>query len=757
MESMMTNAGEAAGVTARQLAIEQAHVDRVYARLDEIREAAAVRLARAISDPIAGTPGSRTERDALVQLHGRRVKELDTVDERLCFGRLDLLDGARRYVGRIGLSDEQQNPLVMDWRADAAAPFYRATASEPAGVVRRRNIATANRSVTGLDDDVLIMDALTDETRETVTGNDSLLTALDSARTGRMRDIVSTIQAEQDVIIRSESRGVLVVQGGPGTGKSVVALHRVAYLLYDQRDRIARAGALVVGPNDDFLEYIDKVLPALGETGVVLASLGTLYPGVRATLNDPNEVAAIKGGEEMAGVLARAVANRRRIPSAPIALKVDGVALTMTPRDVEAAIRRARDTRKPYNRARNTFAKDLLNRLATQLAGKLRLNLEPETVQGLVADLRDDVNVRREINLCWMPRTPEQLLTELFTRPEVLAAAAPHLSAHQIRLLQREPDSPWTVSDVALLDEAAELLGDFEPNSKGPNGADASERAREVAFAAATLADSGAAAKMITAEQYVDRFAGSSEFAPVAERAGADRTWAYGHVVVDEAQELTPMQWRVVMRRCPSKSMTIVGDPAQRSAPGSAASWRAALSPHVQDRWRLTELTINYRTPQAIMETAARVLRAGGGEDTTPKSVRAGRWPVEVVRIDESIDTLVAVLAAEAALIEFGTVALITGDGFRSLATAAVRATSEASSALAAGDVRITTHSMLSVKGLEFDSVVLLNPADALESSANPVHDLYVAMTRPTQRLTVASSTDLPDYLSRAIAEGTKS
>ena len=220
--------------------------------------------------------------------------ELDSVDDRLCFGRLDLVDDVRRYVGRIGISDTHQNPLVMDWRADAAAPFYRATAADPEGVVRRRHIATANRKVTGLDDDVLIIDALTDETRETVTGNDSLLTALDSARTGRMRDIVSTIQAEQDVIIRSESRGVLVVQGGPGTGKSVVALHRVAYLLYAQRDRIARSGALVVGPNDDFLSYIDKVLPALGETGVVLASLGHLYPGINATATDTNEAAALR-------------------------------------------------------------------------------------------------------------------------------------------------------------------------------------------------------------------------------------------------------------------------------------------------------------------------------------------------------------------------------------------------------------------------------------------------------------------------------
>lgn len=750
----MSSAGEDGEVAERQLAIEQAHLNLVYERLDEIRDAAAARLARAISDPIAGTPGSRTERDALVQLHGRRVKELDTVDERLCFGRLDLLDGVRRYVGRIGLSDDKQNPLIMDWRADAAAPFYRATATEPAGVVRRRNIATANRTVTGLDDDVLMIDALTDETRETVTGNDSLLTALDSARTGHMRDIVSTIQAEQDMIIRSDSRGVLVVQGGPGTGKSVVALHRVAYLLYDQRERIARAGALVVGPNDDFLGYIDKVLPALGETGVVLTSLGTLYPGVKAVDNDENSVAEIKARATMADVISKAVANRRRVPPQTIRVRVDGVEIAISPRDVEASIRRARDTRKPYNRARTTFAKDLLNRLANQLADKLRLNVEPETIQGLVADLRDDKNIRREINLCWMPRTPEQLLTELFSRPEVLAAAAPGLSQAERDLLHRPPGLPWTISDVPLLDEAAELLGEVEQVAAGAGGADAAERAREVAYAAATLADSGAAAKMITAEQYVDRFAGSSEFAPVSERAGADRTWAYGHVVVDEAQELTPMQWRVVMRRCPSKSMTIVGDPAQRSAPGSALNWHDALGPGVQDRWRLTELTINYRTPQAIMETAARVLRAGGGEDTTPKSVRPGRWPVELVDLpgaDDRTHTLSELIQAEAALIEFGTIAVIVGQSRLTDAERAIAHARTSGHELCGGSVQVSQHTMASVKGLEFDSVIVVEPASALASSANPVHDLYVAMTRPTQRLTIASSEPLPDFLNAAI------
>ncbi len=747
----MSSNGETAQANQRQFSIEQTHLDEVYQRLDQVREDVAHRLERAISDPIAGTPGSRTERDALVALHGRRLRELDSVDDRLCFGRLDLVDDVRRYVGRIGISDTHQNPLVMDWRADAAAPFYRATAADPEGVVRRRHIATANRKVTGLDDDVLIIDALTDETRETVTGNDSLLTALDSARTGRMRDIVSTIQAEQDVIIRSESRGVLVVQGGPGTGKSVVALHRVAYLLYAQRDRIARSGALVVGPNDDFLSYIDKVLPALGETGVVLASLGHLYPGINATATDTNEAAALKGSALMADVIKTAVANRRRVPKAPITLRIDGVVIELTPSDVQAAMRRARDTRRPYNVARTTFAKDLLSRLAARMADKMRLNLDPETLQGLVADLREERDVKREINLCWMPRSPEQLISELLTNPGILAAAAPSLSAQERACLLRAPGDPWTVSDIPLLDEAAELLGDIVTGNGAANSAQAAERAREVAFAAQTLADSGPAAAMITAEQYVDRFAGPDAYVPVAERAGADRTWAYGHVVVDEAQELTPMQWRTIMRKCPSKSMTIVGDPAQRSAPGAAGSWSDALSPHVQDRFRLTELTINYRTPQAIMDTASLALRLSGTQDTTPKSVRPGRWPVEVVELDDLDADLVATLAREADLIEFGTIGLIAGPDDLKHAVAAIEAATVINPLLADGRVRTSAYTPTQVKGLEFDSILLCQPTSALADSANPTHDLYVAMTRPTQRLVVASTMPLPPFLAQAI------
>ncbi|HVE30253.1 MAG TPA: UvrD-helicase domain-containing protein [Mycobacteriales bacterium] len=281
---------------------EQQHLDVLYTRLDELR----VRSERALDlvrrQPTAGTPAARSERDAFVALHAGRLSQLRSVEERLCFGRLDLLGGERRYIGRIGLSDDEHRQLLVDWRAPAAEPFYRATAVQPDGVVRRRQLATEHRQVTSIEDEVLDLDAY-DPERDgpVVAGEGALMMALDAARTGRMRDIVGTIQAEQDRVIRSPLSGILVVQGGPGTGKTAVALHRIAYLLYTHRDRIASAGVLVVGPNERFLRYIDAVLPALGEAeATVLVTPGRLYPGVDAVAGEDLEVAAIKGDVRMA-------------------------------------------------------------------------------------------------------------------------------------------------------------------------------------------------------------------------------------------------------------------------------------------------------------------------------------------------------------------------------------------------------------------------------------------------------------------------
>src|SRR6266508_711561 len=329
-----------------ELEYEQAYVSILYQRLDTLRVRAADRLA-----------------------------QLWSAESGLCFGRLDLADGTRRYIGRLGLADDDRESLLVDWRAPAARPFYRATPADPSGVVRRRHLRPKGRIVVDFEDDVLDLDALSDDERSGLSGEAALLAALNASRTGRMGDIVATIQAEQDRIIRSDLRGILVVEGGPGTGKTAVALHRAAYLLYTHRERLARRGVLVVGPNPTFLRYIEQVLPSLGETGVLLATTDELYPGVTATATEPPETAALKGSERMAGILAAAVADRQRLPGEDLEIEVDEGTLRLEPELCERARALARDSGQPHNLARRTFVSELLAALTRQVADRIEDDL----------------------------------------------------------------------------------------------------------------------------------------------------------------------------------------------------------------------------------------------------------------------------------------------------------------------------------------------------------------------------------------------
>jgi len=744
---------------------EQQHLDTLYARLDELRTRSEEALARVRRAPTTGTPAARTERDAFVALHAARVRRLRGVEERLCFGRLDLRDGERRYVGRIGLADDGHRQLLVDWRAPAAEPFYRATAVAPAGLVRRRQLATRDRQVTGIEDEVLDLDAFdADRDRSAIAGDGALLVALDAARTGRMRDIVGTIQAEQDRVIRAPLPGVLVVQGAPGTGKTAVALHRTAYLLYTYRDRIATSGVLVVGPNRRFLAYIDQVLPALGEAdAAVLVTVGQLYPGVDAVGDEDPEVAAVKGDARMARILAKAVRDRQRLLAAPVRLAVGGTSVELRPADVRAAHERARRAGKPHNAARVTFVRQLLGVLADRLAAVPGLRLPADDQADLVAELRESRDVRRELNGCWPPISPERLLRDLYADPDRLAAAAPGLSEPERALLVRDRRAPWTPADVPLLDEAAELLGadDTGAAAAATRAAEATRRA-EVDYAREVLRDSPAAG-MVTAEDLAARWSADRVRLSVAERAAGDREWTFGHVVVDEAQELSPMAWRVLMRRCPTRSMTVVGDIAQTGALAGVSSWSATLRPYVRERASVETLTVNYRTPRAVMALATAVLRAGGVVVTEPGSPREGRWPPVVSRVDlaglepgpapalepglapgpepglePGLATVLATVGAELDVLDAGTLAVIAS-------RAAAPVLAAAAARLAAPDrSRLSVLSVEQAKGLEFDGVVLVEPAAIAAESRRGVNDLYVAITRATQRLHVLHDRPLP-------------
>ncbi|MBO3087469.1 HelD family protein [Cellulomonas dongxiuzhuiae] len=736
-----------------ELVGEQQVVDGLYRRLDELRAQSRRRLAAVRRAGPSGSPQNRSERDAFATLYEDRLAQLESVEDRLAFGRLDLRDGEHRYIGRIGLTDEEQTPLLTDWRAPAAQAFYRATAAHPDGVVRRRHLVTSGRKVTGLEDDVLDLEALAEAGVDPASlagasGEGALLAALGAARTGRMGDIVATIQAEQDAVIRSPLTGALVVQGGPGTGKTAVALHRAAYLLYAHRRLLERSGVLMVGPSRTFLRYIDQVLPSLGETGVVTATIADLYPGVEARGTEAAEVARLKGSTVMARVVGRAVRQRQRVPQQATRVRVDGRTVVVRPQDVAAAIGRARRQNRPHNQARVTFVRDMLARLAEQYVQQLGWEVPPEDRAEIVEDLRSTREIRIALNLAWMPLTPQRLLTDLWTKPYRLDAAAPELSAHERALLARPADAPWTPADVPLLDEAAELLGEDDQAARAQARADAERQAADVEYARQVLRSTGAG-DMVSAETLAGRFASSGPSLTTAERAAADRSWTYGHVVVDEAQELSAMAWRALLRRVPTRSLTIVGDVAQTSSPAGTHEWAAMLDPLLRGTWRLAELTVNYRTPAVVAAAARRVALAAGLPVSPQTSARDVPDALTFEHVAEDALATAAAAAADRLAAEVGDAA---GAGRVAVVAAADRAfairaeLAAAGHAVPAGDAvdlqaPLVVLTPTQAKGLEFDVVVLIEPAQVLAASAG---DLYVAMTRPTHALHVVHAHDLP-------------
>ena len=740
---------------AAQLEVEQHHVSLLYETLDRMRAEAGHALKIAISSPTTATPGARSERDAFVQLYSSRVSQLQAVEERLCFGRMDTTDGLRRYIGRVGISDIDRTELLVDWRAPAAEPFYQATAAQPQDVVRRRQISTAARKVTALQDEVLNLEAF--ETvgvngDAAVVGDGALFASLEAARSGRMRDIVATIQADQDRAIRAPLSGVFVIQGGPGTGKTAVALHRAAFLLYANREKISRSGVLVVGPNRVFLRYIEQVLPGLGESEAVLAvTPGDLFPGITADVEDAPAVAALKSDARMVSVLAHAVRLRQRLIERPRVLNVDGVRIKLHPEDVRRARDHARRSGKKHNQARAVFAKDVLNSLVRQLAEARGIELDGDGREALLAALHESVDVRREINLCWMPVTPYRLLRDLFADAAYRDRAARALRRDERAALQRPRTAPWTVSDVALLDEAAELLGvdDSSLHADRSEAIERAERRAEVEYAR-SVQDTFGGSDFITAEALAERYAQSDSLGSVAERAAADREWSFGHIVVDEAQELSPMMWRLLMRRCPSHSMTVVGDIAQTGALAGVSRWRDVFAPHVGERWNLSELTVNYRTPAQIMQLVSRVMAASPVEVNVPESARHGADDPIFTAVSAPVERSEALLEAvrqELEAVEEGTVVVITPRGIHDavarLVGAGLGGAVSATSAEAL-DTQVSVLTVAEAKGLEFDSVVLVEPSQIVAESSRGHNDLYVAMTRPTKRLHVVHASELP-------------
>ncbi|MEU6432011.1 PhoH family protein [Microbispora sp. NPDC046973] len=751
-----------------ELAREQKYVAALYERLDVLRERTRGQLDAVLAQGAFGTHQNRSERDNFAVMYTQRLARLWAVENGLCFGRLDLAkegpaeespaeesraDANRLYIGRIGLADDDQHRLLIDWRAPVAQPFYRATPAAPMGVTRRRHLHTRGRRVTAIDDDLLDLDGLTDADRASLNGEAALLAALGEKRTGRMRDIVATIQAEQDKIIRSDLNGVLVVQGGPGTGKTVVALHRAAYLLYTYRERLERRGVLILGPNPTFMRYIEQVLPSLGETDVLLSTVGELYPGVTAIREDSPEAAAVKGRIAMADVIARAVRERQRMPRTPVEIKLDKFTLKLDRQTLEAARSKAGRSRRPHNQARAVFVRHLLTVLTRQAARHLgRGALDDADFADLREDLRTEEPVRVALNRLWPYLTPQQLLIGLFTDRDRMAAAG--LGAPERDLLLREPpragekpgESWWSAADVPLLDEAAELLGDIDEGVLRAARRAEQEREERIAYAREVLELTGLA-DIMDAERFAERQQAEETYLTTAERAARDRTWAFGHVIVDEAQELSEMAWRMVMRRIPGRSMTIVGDIAQTGSAAGAASWARVLDPYVAGRWREEHLTVNYRTPAELMEVAARVLDLVGPDLKAPESVReTGErpWALRVAALAEAGPVVAAEVVGEGRLVVIAPAGMTEEIGTIVRAAVPDAATGPGPAAL---DAPVAVLSVTEAKGLEFDSVIVVEPGRILRESPRGPSDLYVALTRATSRLGVVHVEELPKVL----------
>ncbi|WP_328369133.1 AAA family ATPase [Streptomyces sp. NBC_00445] len=683
---------------ASQVEEEQAHVSTVYEVLSERLAEARTRLADVLKTP-AESASEAHEREVAAERLAKEIGRLEGAENGLVFGRIDSTDGTALHIGRLGLqTDEDDLPLLVDWRANAARPFYEATPAHPMNLRRRRHLRLEERKVVAVSDELL--DGST-ATAEDVVGDGPLMEALSARRTGRMQAAVATLQAEQDEIVRSAHRGVSVVQGGPGTGKTVVALHRAAYVLY-AFPRAAQQGVLIVGPNARFLDYISQVLPSLGENDIVLATcqeLAGVFPDTAETL----DVARLKGSSILADALAESV-RRHQAPDGSFTVLIGHESVCLHDDVVATARNTAVATGVGHNPARRVFKKLLVDAITDALersTGDILEQIDAEVTlltgtdldRVAAADLRrlgydaaaatgpadefdadavraallDDDHVDRAIEELWPRLVPSDLVRALLTNPDTLAEHLPQVTDDERSSLLRHADDSWTDADVPLLDEAASLID-------GP----------------------------------------------------PQRT--YGHVVVDEAQELTAMQWRMIVRRCPGKAMTLVGDFAQAGPVATAHGWTEALSPHVGSRFNLHTLTISYRTTQEILETTRDLLVRIAPDQTPTRSLRRGEPPRTVpTRPDELAATLVQELRTQTEAYPGELIGVICADTRLHQLTAAG----------IAEHARIVPAS--EARGLEFDEVVVVSPGEISTARPGGEKDLYVALTRATKRLCTIS------------------
>jgi DNA helicase IV len=688
------------------LAQEQAYVDHAYECLERTREDA-WKLRNLTEAGLGGTFQARYERDVFDEALVTRLTQLDLGTAALVFGRIDRASdngqgGEAFHIGRLAVADQDREPVVIDWRAPVAEPFYRATGRSPMGLARRRHFAMKGRQVLAIEDELFGEGHLgvTGENPAGLSGYSTLLAALETRRTGQLGDIVGTIQAQQDEVIRSPGAGVLVVQGGPGTGKTVVALHRAAYLLYTYRFPLEDQGVLVVGPNRVFLRYIERVLPSLGEAGVELVVLADLVPDVDFGAPDTREAAKVKGDARMARVLAKAVHDRERPLRQDLVVPYGVTSLRLTVDESDRIVKAARRRFRRHNAARRFVETEVF----AALAASSRLETSPTDVRDRVRHLDE---VRAALERIWPVLTPAELLRDLYGSRALLRLAASKwmsdgdwASLHRPRGAEGD-EILWSDADAALLDEARELLGPRP--ARGANHADAEIR-------------------------------------------------TYGHIVVDEVQDLTPMQLRMIARRSLNGSMTVVGDIAQATGPFAPDDWSEVLA-HLPDRRpaRVVELTVGYRIPSQIMAMANRVLRIAAPQVAPPEAVREGDGPPEVRRVEPAGLAVAVAEAVASQRIELGDAGIavlapasLVDPVAAALADAGIEFGLASRRAL---DADVTVVPMALAKGLELDGVVLVEPARVVAEERQGLRALYVGLTRATKRLSIVHAEALPEAL----------
>ena len=685
---------DSSNAAQREIAAEQTYVDTVYRRLDASAAVAKSLVTEGMALGRVGNEGALVERDAMVYQASRRLSALNAAHEGLVFGRLDLIDGNPRYIGRIGVRDQDRDILLVDWRAPAAAVFYRATAQDPVGVIRRRVLRSRGKRVIGVEDDLLDADAAPDDM--VIVGEGALLASLSRARDVQMHSIVATIQKEQDEAIRAPARGVTVIGGGPGTGKTVVALHRAAFLLYTDRRRFESGGVLVVGPSSVFMAYIERVLPSLGETSVTLRSLGEVVDGIKADRHDEPVAAGAKGSARMIEVLRRLALDPS--PEAPghfryfykdDVLRLDAQRL--------ANLRRHILRGGQHNRAAHRAPAAVLDALWAQVHGERALEKNKDGFLDVVAD---DDRFIDFIDAWWPPLDAVELWETLPERIEDLARGAfsrDEIDAMRGSWLSGEP----SVEDVALIDELRYLLGEEVPAEEAddlPKQLMSFERReredRESIRATQSIEDDG-----------------------------------FAHLLVDEAQDLSPMQWRMLGRRGRWASWTIVGDQAQSSWPQPAEAARARAAALEGKALHEFRLSTNYRNSAEVYELAAGVaVHAIPGADLAEAVRTTGVEPLHVV--DADVDAAVARESAEMLTTVEGTIAVVTP-----------RDRVDALAKVVPDDPRLRVLDALDTKGLEFDGVIVVEPDAIVGESDTGWRTLYVALTRATQRLVTVGRT----------------